>query len=142
MLAPLKDRSILSRTDGDEGPAGETEKALRLALQQARQTQRRAALEGARRSVALSNEVACLTERNRQLQRRLDELESGQTITALGQQLMALRAENDALLAAAHRLCHLSQALNAVRRECEHLARARDRAPEHFLDSPPRHTNS
>ena len=41
---------------------------------------------------------------------------------------MALRAENEALLAAAHRVCSLNQALHATRREGERLARARDDA--------------
>lgn len=131
MLAPLKDRSILLRA-GEE--AADSEAALRLALRQARQAQRRAAEHGARQTITLTNEVNRLNELNRQLRSRLDELESGQVIVALGQQLMALRAENEALLAAAHQLCHLDRALNASRRDSERLARARDHALDCLYD--------
>ena len=106
----------------------------RLALRQARQAQRQAAEHGARQSIALTNEVARLSEHNRQLRNRLDELENGQVIVALGQQLMALRAEYEALLAAAHRVCSLNQALHATRREGERLARARDDALDCLYD--------
>ena len=95
MLAPLKDRGILVRAAED---ADDDETALRQALRHARQAQRRAAIQGARQIVALTNEIHRLTELNRQLRSRLDELESGQTLVSLGQQLMALRAENDALI--------------------------------------------
>ena len=131
MLAPLKDRSILLRADDE---STDNEAALRLALRQARQAQRQAAEHGARQSIALTNEVARLGEHNRQLRNRLDELENGQVIVALGQQLMALRAENEALLAAAHRVCSLNQALHATRREGERLARARDDALDCLYD--------
>ena len=131
MLAPLKDRSIL--LPADDGPE-DGEAALRLALRQARQAQRRAAEYGARQSIALSNEVNRLNELNRQLHSRLDELESGQAMVTLGQQLMALRAENEALLAAAHQLCHLERTLHATRRDCERLARARDHALDCLYD--------
>ena len=125
MLAPLKDRGILIRAEDD---AGDTETALRLALRQARQSQRRAATQGARQIVALTNEINRLTEVNRQLRSRLDELENGQTMTALGQQLMALRAENDALIAAAQRVWYLDRTLRAAHHECERLASERDTA--------------
>lgn len=131
MLAPLKDRSILLRADDE---STDNEAALRLALRQARQAQRQAAAHGARQSIALTNEVARLSEHNRQLRNRLDELENGQVIVALSQQLMALRAENEALLAAAHRVCSLNQALHATRREGERLARARDDALDCLYD--------
>ena len=124
MLAPLKDRSILLRADDE---STDNEAALRLALRQA-------AAHGARQSIALTNEVARLSEHNRQLRNRLDELENGQVIVALGQQLMALRAENEALLAAAHRVCSLNQALHATRREGERLARARNDALDCLYD--------
>ena len=64
MLAPLKDRSILLRADDE---STDNEAALRLALRQARQAQRQAAEHGARQSIALTNEVARLSEHNRQM---------------------------------------------------------------------------
>lgn len=128
MLAPLKDRSILARSGSADAPDGDTETVLRQALRQARLALRRAATQGARQSIALTNEVSHLTEVNRQLRSRLDELENGQVIVALGQQLMALREENDALIAAAHRVWTLDRTLSAAHRECERLARERDNA--------------
>lgn len=132
MLAPLKDRGILLRAADD---TGDSETALRQALRHARQDQRRAAAHGARQIVALTNEVNRLTELNRQLLSRLDELENGQTLVTLGQQLMALRAENDALIAAAQRLCHLDRRLGEAHRECERLARVRDAAVGQLHDN-------
>ncbi len=128
MLAPLKDRSILARSGCADAPAGDTETVLGQALREARLALRQAATQGARQSIALTNEVNRLTEVNRLLLSRLDELENGQVIIALGQQLMALREENDALIAAAHRLWTLDRTLCAAHRECERLARERDSA--------------
>lgn len=127
MLAPLKDRSILEREADDAPDAAET-LALRLALRQSRQAQKRAATLSTRQIVELTNAGNRLSEHNRQLQQRLDELENGQTLLALGQQLMALREENDALIAAAHRVWQLDRTLSAAHRECERLARQRDNA--------------
>lgn len=127
MLAPLKDRSILEREADDAPDAAETQ-ALRLALRQSRQAQKRAATLSTRQIVELTNAGNRLSEHNRQLQQRLDELENGQTLLALGQQLMALREENDALIAAAHRVWQLDRTLSAAHRECERLARQRDNA--------------
>lgn len=127
MLAPLKDRSILEREADDAPDAAET-LALRLALRQSRQAQKRAATLSTRQIVELTNAANRLSEHNRQLQQRLDELENGQTLLALGQQLMALREENDALIAAAHRVWQLDRTLSAAHRECERLARQRDNA--------------
>ena len=131
MLAPLKDRGILARAADD---TGDSETALRQALRHARQAQRQAATHGARQIVALTNEINRLTELNRQLRSRLDELENGQTLVTLGQQLMALRTENDALNDAAQRLWHLDRSLGAAHRECERLARVRDAAIDHLHD--------
>ena len=131
MLAPLKDRGILARAADD---TGDSETALRQALRHARQAQRQAATHGAQQIVALTNEINRLTELNRQLRSRLDELENGQTLVTLGQQLMALRTENDALIDAAQRLCHLDHRLGAAHRECERLARVRDAAIDHLHD--------
>lgn len=131
MLAPLKDRGILIRAEDD---TGDTEAALRLALRQARQSQHRAATQGARQVVALTNEINRLTELNRQLRSRLDELENGQTMIAFAQQLMALRAENDALIAAAHRLWHLDRHLSAAHREYQRLTSERNTALGRLYD--------
>lgn len=128
MLAPLKDRSVLAASSAEELAADDMESALRKALRQARQAQRRAATRGASQVIGLTNEVNRLKEQNRQLRTRLDELENGQTIVALGQQLMALREENDALIAAAHRVWTLDRTLCAAHHECERLARERDNA--------------
>lgn len=128
MLAPLKDRSILARSGIADEPAGDTETVLRQALRQARMALRRAASRGARQVVGLTNDINRLSEQNRQLRQRLDELENGQTLVALGQQLMALREENDALIAAAQRVWTLDRTLCAAHRECERLARERDQA--------------
>jgi len=126
MLAPLKDRSILARSG--EGGDRDTETMLRQALREARQMLRLAAAKGARQTVALTNDIHRLNEENRQLRQRLDELENGQSIIALGQQLMALRAENDALIAAARRVSHLNSRLRAVHCECKRLIAAREQA--------------
>lgn len=134
MLAPLKDRGILIRAENE---ARESESALRLALRNARQAQRRAATRGAREVIALTNEINRLSEANRQLRSRLDELESSQVLITLGQQLMALRAENDALIDAARRICHLERRLCAACDECERLASLRDAAGEPWPDSAP-----
>ncbi|MBF1165580.1 MAG: hypothetical protein HXL68_11130 [Dechloromonas agitata] len=132
MLAPLKDRGILVRAAED---ADDDETALRQALRHARQAQRRAAIQGAQQIVALTNEIHRLTELNRQLRSRLDELESGQTLVSLGQQLMALRAENDALIDSAQRLWQIDRSLDAAHRACERLARARDAAVNDLRDN-------
>lgn len=141
MLAPLKDRSILARSGSADAPASDTESVLRQALRQARLALRRAATQGARQTIALTNEVSHLKEMNRQLRSRLDDLENGQTIVSLGQQLMALRHENDALIAAAHRVWYLDRTLSAAHLECERLARERDSALDQLHDSaqPTRH---
>lgn len=132
MLAPLKDRSVLARADADDDPEEDTETMLRNALREARQALRRAATQGVRQTVALTNEINRLSEENRQLRQRLEELENGQSIVALGQQLMALRAENDALIAAARRVCDLNHGLRAAHGECERLSVAREQALDHL----------
>jgi seryl-tRNA synthetase len=130
MLAPLKDRSILARSG--EGSDRDTESTLRQALREARQTLRLAAAKGARQTVALINDIHRLNEENRQLRQRLDELENGQVIVALGQQMMSLRAENDAMIAAVRRVCHLNRRLRAAHGECKHLSTAREHALDHL----------
>jgi hypothetical protein len=132
MLAPLKDRSIL-QLDSSGGELGETEllaeiAALRKSLRQSRQMQKRTATISTCQIVELTNKNHRLTELNRHLQARIIELESGQAIVALGQQLMALRQENDELADAAQCVWFLDRTLCAAHHECERLARERDSA--------------
>jgi predicted RNase H-like nuclease (RuvC/YqgF family) len=127
MLAPLKDRSVLEREPAISKQDAEM-LALRLALRDARSAQRRSATLSARKIIELTNEVNRLAEFNARLQLRVDELENGQAIVALGQQLMALRDQNEQMAAATHRLWFLDRTLCAAHRECERLARERDAA--------------
>ncbi|MCG2579107.1 hypothetical protein LZ012_19125 [Dechloromonas sp. XY25] len=139
MLAPLKDRSLLER----EPAIAENEAeilALRLALRDARSAQRRSATLSARKVVGLTNEVNRQSELNARLQLQVDELENGQAIVALGQQLMALRDHNEQMAAAAHRLWFLDRTLGAAHRECERLARERDAALDSLHDKSTDHT--
>lgn len=126
MLAPLKDRSILERETGQDETI--ELQALRISLRQARRLHKRSATLAARKIVELTNELNRLSETNRQLKARLDELESGQAMTAMAQQLLALRQENDELAATTQRLWFLDRTLCAAHRECERLARERDAA--------------
>lgn len=133
MLAPLKDRSVLEREPAIAEHKAEI-LALRLALRDARSAQRRSATLSTRKIVALTNEVNRQSELNARLQLRVDELENGQAIVALGQQLMALRDQNEQMAAAAHRLWFLDRTLGAAHRECERLARERDAALDSLHD--------
>lgn len=130
MLAPLKDRSVLERApEAGEATAPHTENAaLQQALKQARKTQKRAATLAAARIADLEQANGSLNEVNRQLQARIAQLESGQAIVALGQQLMAVRTKNDELSAGLRQLWALDRNLCAAHRECERLARERDSA--------------
>ncbi len=148
MLAPLKNRALLERDQaGPEtdlsylSPADrqylqhlESENAaFRLALRQARRSQRRSASQAARQLVAQLNEINRLNELNSHQKKRLEELESGQAMTELGQKLLALSEANDYLNAAARRVWFLEKTLGAAHAECERLYRERDR------NSPPSH---
>ncbi len=136
MLAPLKDRSVLEREPAANIDARDAETlALRLALRDARSAQRRSATMSARKIVELTNETNRLAEFNARLQARIDELENGQAMVALGQQLMALRHENEQMAAAAHRVWFLDRTLCAAHRECERLARERDAALDSLHDT-------
>src|SRR5512145_835316 len=98
MLAPLRDRSILERDEGDPlAPALDTRQiarleseigALRQALRQSRQSQRRSATLAARQIVAQTNEISRLQEINAQQRQRLAQFESGQAMIELGRQLI------------------------------------------------------
>lgn len=136
MLAPLKDRSVLEREPAPGISKQEAETlALRLALRDARSAQRRSATLSARKIIELTNEVNRLAEFNARLQSRVDELENGQAVVALGQQLVALRHENEEMATAAHRLWFLDRTLCAAHRECERLARERDAALDSLHDT-------
>jgi hypothetical protein len=135
MLAPLKDRSVIERDDGqdrsDTPPSADLQAentALRLALRQARRSQRRSATLSAAQLVALNNEVSRLQQLNLSLQQRCEEYASGQAIVSLGQRLMALEESNAQLLAAAQQVWYLDKSLCAAHHECERLARERDAA--------------
>lgn len=73
-------------------------------------------MRSARKVVELTNEANHLTELNARLQTRVDELKNGQTIVALGQQLMALRDQNEQMAVAARRLWLLDRTLCAAPR--------------------------
>lgn len=122
MLAPLKNRSILEVAAEPD----EDKHMLRQALRRARQAHKRSATLSARKQVELTNRLLLAEERNRLLQARLAELESGAAITTLAQQLIALRHENDELIDAARRVWFLDRTLCAAHRECERLAKERD----------------
>jgi hypothetical protein len=130
MLAPLKDRNLIERDTGrkTEAELAADNAALKLRLRQARRMQKRTATLSTRKIVELTNENQRLAELNCHLNKRLAELESGEAIVSLGQQLMALRQENDDLLDAAKRVWFLDRTLCAARRECERLASERDHA--------------
>lgn len=134
MLAPLKDRSVLEREPAISKQDAEM-LALRLALRDARSAQRRSATLSARKVIELTNEVSRLAEFNARLQARVDELENGQSIVALGQQLVALRHEKEEMAAAAHSLWFLDRTLCAAHRECERLVRERDAALDSLHDT-------
>ncbi|PKO86238.1 MAG: hypothetical protein CVU18_15935 [Betaproteobacteria bacterium HGW-Betaproteobacteria-12] len=133
MLAPLKDRSVIERDDSP-GAADTSQlsdlqaenMALRLALRQARRSQRRNATLTARQIVALNNEVSRLQTLNLSLQQQCEEYASGQAIVSLGQRLMVLEDNNAQLLAAAQQVWYLDKSLCAAHHECERLARERD----------------
>ncbi len=142
MLAPLKNRSILERApDGEDEnlppvtPCADASHladleaenaALKSALRQARQTQRRSATINAQKSVAQANEILRLEEICSQLQQRLQRFESGQVVIELGQKLMELQDANEQLISAAQRVWYLDKTICEAHRECERLARERD----------------
>lgn len=130
MLAPLKDRSLIERDSDDRSEAElrADNAALKVRLRQARQMQKRTATLSTRKIIELTNENLRLSELNRYQQKRLEELESGAAIVALGQQLMATRLHNEELLDAAKCVWFLDRTLCAARSECERLARERDNA--------------
>jgi len=146
MLAPLKDRSLIER----ESPLSLEERvaqlesanlALRTALRQSRQVQKRSATLSARKIVALSNEVSRLETLHSAARQQVERLESGQAIVELGQQLMALSEANAQLTESAQRVWLLDKTLCAAHEECARLARERDHAILHLANDSRRESN-
>jgi hypothetical protein len=133
MLAPLKNRSLIEReptlTPEERVAHLESENlALRTALRQSRQAQKRSATLAARQIVALTNDVSRLETLHRAARQRVEVLESGQAIVELGQRLMLLSEANAQLTEAAQRVWILDKTLCAAHEECARLANERDQA--------------
>jgi hypothetical protein len=149
MLAPLKNRSLIERESPlalDERVAQlESENlALRSALRQSRQAQKRSATLAAHKIVTLTNQVSHLDTLHRAARQQVEMLESGQTIVELGQRLMALSEANAQLTDAAQRVWVLDKTLCAAHEECARLARERDHAILHLANDSrrdPKHFN-
>lgn len=149
MLAPLKNRSLIER----ESPLSLDERiaqlesenlALRSALRQSRQAQKRSATLAAHKIVALTNEVSHLDTLHRAARQQVEMLESGQAIVELGQRLMVLTEANAQLTDAAQRVWVLDKTLCAAHEECARLARERDHAILHLANDSrrePKHFN-
>lgn len=148
MLAPLKNRALLERDDGDPQadlsplPSDNTGRrlaeleseiaALRSALRQSRQTQRRSATISTRKIIAQLNEIDGLKAVVATQRQRLADFESGQVMIELGHQLQQLSASNNDLSSAAQRVWHLEKTIRAAHAECERLAGERDALVQHF----------
>ena len=137
MLAPLENRSLIERE-----PALSLEErvtqleaanlALRDALRESRQAQKRSATQAARKIVAQTNEISRLQSLLHASRERAAALESGQAIVELGRRLILLSEANAELAAAARRVCRLDKTLCTAHAECLRLSSARDQAI-HFL---------
>ncbi len=143
MLAPLKNRALLERdqaspqtdlsylTPADRQYLQHLEaenESFRLALRQARRSQRRSASLAARQVVAQLNEINRLADLNSHLKKRLEAFESGQVIIELGRKLVELSEANDSLNTTAQRVWFLEKTICAAHAECERLYRERDEA--------------
>lgn len=145
MLAPLENRGLLERDDGDPQadlgpPPGDCRRiaeleadiaALRSALRQSRQAQRRSATVSTKKIVAQLNEIAGLKEIIAVQRRRLADFESGQVMIELGRQIQQLSASNSDLSSAAQRVWQLEKSIRAAHAECERLAGERDALTRH-----------
>ncbi len=148
MLAPLKNRALLERDDGDPqadlSPLPSDKASRRVAaleseiatlcsaLRQSRQTQRRSATMSVRKCIAQQNEINALKAIVAAQRRRLADFESGQVMIELGRQLQQLSASNDDLSSAAQRVWHLEKTIRAAHAECERLAGERDALTVHL----------
>lgn len=148
MLAPLKNRALLERDDGDPQadlsplPGDKTGRrlaeleseiaALRSALRQSRQAQRRSATMSTRKIIAQLNEIDGLKAVVAAQRQRLADFESGQAMIELGRQIQQLSAANSGLSDAAQRVWHLEKTIRAAHAECERLAGERDALVQRF----------
>jgi cell division protein FtsB len=148
VLAPLKNRALLERDDGDPQadlsplPSDNTDRrlaelesevcALRSALRQSRLTQRRSATISTCKIIAQLNEIDGLKAIVAAQRQRLADFESGQVMIELGRQLQSLCASNDDLSSAAQRVWQLEKTIRAAHAECERLAGERDALVERF----------
>ncbi|PKO36340.1 MAG: hypothetical protein CVU33_18930 [Betaproteobacteria bacterium HGW-Betaproteobacteria-6] len=148
MLAPLENRTLLERDDGDPQadlsplPGDKADRcaaaleseiaALRSALRQARRTQRRSATISARKSIAQLNEINALKAVVAAQRQPLADFESGQVMIELGRQLQQLSASNNDLHRAAQRVWQLEKTIRAAHAECARLADERDNLAQHL----------
>jgi hypothetical protein len=151
MLAPLENRALLERDDGDPqadlSPLPDDRDsrrlaklesdiaALRSALRQSRQAQRRSATISTKKIIAQLNEIAGLKNIVAAQRQRLADFESGQAMIELGRQIQQLSAANSNLSDAAQRVWLLEKTIRAAHAECERLAGERDALTLH-LHSP------
>lgn len=142
MLAPLENRALLERDEGDPQSDlepvsdGNSERrvatleaeiaALRTALRHSRQTQRRSATLSTRKIVAQQNDINRLNAIVAAQRQQLADFESGQVMIELGRQLQRLSASHADLNGAAQRVWQLEKTIRVAHAECERLARERD----------------
>jgi len=81
-----------------------------------------------RQFAELQREFARLDQANHRLKKRLNELESGEAVLAIGRKLMAARSEIASLRHTGQRVWYLDVSLYAAHKECERLAHERDAA--------------
>ncbi len=124
MLAPLKDRSILLRSNRDDD--NRPNSALRQALREARQQLKHSAKQATQEILSLRNQLMNTEQQQRELAQQLAEIRSGQTMLAMGQRLTALQHENDRLHDALQEIWFLERSLAAAHRECANIAAERD----------------
>lgn len=151
MLAPLENRALLERDDGDPqadlSPLPDDRNsrrlaalesdiaALRSALRQSRQAQRRSATISTistKKIIAQLNEIAGLKNMVTAQRQRLADFESGQAMIELGRQIQQLSAANSDLSDAAQRVWLLEKTIRAAHAECERLAGERDALTLHL----------
>lgn len=132
MLAPLKDRSVISSASEPTAPERppceiQTEiEDLRLALRESRQRLRQGAWQSTRQITRLNAEVSRLQQLCHRYEQQLEDYASGVAIVELGQSLMRLSENNERLKQAAHRVWLLEKNLDAAHDACQQLAVERD----------------
>lgn len=142
MLAPLKDRSVLELDPGDaQSDAQPSEQQieneeLTFALRESRLALRRSAMISTTKIIEQANEINRLQLLNAALEKRLQALESGETLIQLSQKLMALTTQNEILSQATQRICRLDKALCIARSECDYLVQEYEVAMINIDDEP------